>query len=364
MTTTLTQSISRFISVIVIITSQGHDPRKNLSQNENIIFYPARVPYGGDSAIKALLGWFYGLVPAIRNLKVLVRQKNIRLMHLHFATYHLSYYTMLSKIAGIPYIVTLHGSDVTQFSSSHYLNRLLVRFILRNADKIIAVSNALATDAGNIWPEISTRLVVIHNGADIPEILPDKNSSPPYEGGNEYFVCIGNLVHVKAFDMAIKCWSILKKNYSTPPHLLIIGGGDQAEYYKQLIKQHELGELVQLTGALPREQALAYLDGALGLLVPSRSEGLPYIILEAGLLNKPVIASRVGGIVEIIEQGKHGLLVDAENPGAIVDAVRKLLDNPKLACSVADNLHQRVLKTFTTEVMVHKYFELYRQVMK
>ena len=144
----------------------------------------------------------------------------------------------------------------------------------------------------------------------------------------------------------------------------IIGDGDQRVYYEQLIHQYQLEEKVKLLGVLPREQAMACMNNSQGVIVPSRNEGLGYTILEAGLLQKPVIASRVGGIVEIIEDGEHGLLVEPENPDALTKAVLKLIESPQLALSLASSLHQRVLTTFSTAIMVEQYYQLYQDVMK
>ncbi|MBI4049968.1 MAG: glycosyltransferase family 4 protein [Candidatus Doudnabacteria bacterium] len=93
----------------------------------------------------------------------------------------------------------------------------------------------------------------------------------------------------------------------------------------------------------------------------SVKEGLPYTILEAAAAGLPIVSTRVGGIPEILEDGKSGLLVLAKNPGALAGAVKKLLDNPELAKTLGANARERV-KNFSLEKMLNKTEAVYREI--
>lgn len=95
-------------------------------------------------------------------------------------------------------------------------------------------------------------------------------------------------------------------------------------------------------------------------VLPSLKEGLPYVILEAGLAGLPVIASTVGGIPEIIENGKSGLLVSPANPEELADAVKKLIEDKTLRENLAKNLREKIKKEFSLEKMLKETISLYK----
>lgn len=93
--------------------------------------------------------------------------------------------------------------------------------------------------------------------------------------------------------------------------------------------------------------------------MPSRSEGLGYAILEAGVANIPVIASRVGGIPEVIRHGQEGVLVPPDDPEALARAVIDLRKNPDQAARLAAALRERVRLVFSADTMARRYEDLY-----
>jgi len=87
-------------------------------------------------------------------------------------------------------------------------------------------------------------------------------------------------------------------------------------------------------------------------VLPSVKEGLPYVILEAGLAKLPVIASNVGGVSEIITDGENGLLVPPKNPEALAEAIKKLINDKATREKLAQNLHQKILQDFSLQKML------------
>jgi glycosyltransferase involved in cell wall biosynthesis len=106
-------------------------------------------------------------------------------------------------------------------------------------------------------------------------------------------------------------------------------------------------------------EAARYLKNFDIFILPSLKEGLPYVLLEAGLAELPVIATNVGGVPEIIENEKTGLLIKPANPAKIADALKKLIDNPGLAKTLAKNLRQKILQEFSFEKMLEKTLAVY-----
>ena len=99
------------------------------------------------------------------------------------------------------------------------------------------------------------------------------------------------------------------------------------------------------------------------LVVPSRIESIPQVIKEAFFLNVPVVATRVGGIPELIEHEKNGLLVDPNNPDQLLNSVNELLENNDKATSIAHAGHDFVVKNLTWEILLPKYIKFYENLL-
>ncbi|MDP3902077.1 MAG: glycosyltransferase family 4 protein, partial [bacterium] len=93
--------------------------------------------------------------------------------------------------------------------------------------------------------------------------------------------------------------------------------------------------------------------------LPSIKEGLPYVILEAGLAGLPVVASNIGGIPEIIEDGKSGLLTPPKNSEALTEAIKRLIDDKNLRDTLAANLHEKIKTEFSVEKMLNATMTTY-----
>jgi len=130
-------------------------------------------------------------------------------------------------------------------------------------------------------------------------------------------ISIGNLYVVKGYDILLQALIILGKKYS----LAIIGAGDQKKNYLEFIEINQLGDQVTFLGKLPNNQIKKYLDQSDIYCQPSRSEGLPSAPLEAMGCGLPVVASRVGGLPEIIIDDFNGYLFENEN---VQDLVAKI----------------------------------------
>lgn len=120
------------------------------------------------------------------------------------------------------------------------------------------------------------------------------------------------------------------------------------------------GKVVYCTN-LPWEKTMEILKSSNILVVPSRMESLPQVIKEAFYLKIPVIATNVGGIPEIIENQKTGILIPPENPEKMIDAINNLLSNDLLIDNITKNAFELINENFTWEVLLPKYIELYEK---
>jgi glycosyltransferase involved in cell wall biosynthesis len=144
---------------------------------------------------------------------------------------------------------------------------------------------------------------------------------------------------------------------------IIYIGRDSYEKGIDILKNIESkinGKVVYCTN-LPWEKTMEILKSSNILVVPSRMESLPQVIKEAFYLKIPVIATNVGGIPEIIENQKTGILIPPENPEKMIDAINNLLNNDLLIDNITKNAFELINKNFTWEVLLPKYIELYEK---
>ena len=139
-----------------------------------------------------------------------------------------------------------------------------------------------------------------------------------------------------------------------------IGEATKNKGHKYLIEASKNFPNIKLNIISNIPNASKYLKNFDIFVLPSLKEGLPYVILEAGLAGLPVIASNVGGIPEIIENGKEGLLVPPANPEELAKAIKKLIDDKTLRENLAKNLHEKIQKEFSLEKMLEQTISLYK----
>lgn len=122
------------------------------------------------------------------------------------------------------------------------------------------------------------------------------------------------------------------------------------------------GNVVYCTD-LEWKEAMSELKASSILVVPSRIESIPQVIKEAFFLNVPVVATKVGGIPELIEHEKNGLLVDPNDPNQLLNSVNELLENNDKATSIAHAGHDFVVKNLTWEILLPKYIKFYENLL-
>lgn len=211
------------------------------------------------------------------------------------------------------------------------------------------------------WPFAKNKLSLIHNG--IEDII-FKSRSPAQDyiaRGRQSAFWIGTISELhknKGVDIAIEAYAKFLKDY--PDSIfVIIGDGEEKESLKQLAISTGTSERVFFAGRVPN--AFEYIQAFDIFTLTSRTEALPYVILEAGSSGVPIIASAVGGIPEIITSEKTGLLVRPENPKEVFLAMREIKENFDVALSRAGKLKEKIQKRFSEDEMTKKTMAIYKK---
>ena len=163
---------------------------------------------------------------------------------------------------------------------------------------------------------------------------------------------IGELHPNKRWSELVIALRLLPENV----HVVIFGEGEERAALERLAKHHTLSDRVHLLGHVP--EAKKYLSLFTIFILPSAKEGLPYVLLEAGLAHKPVIASNLPGNQDIIESGKNGLLIDPKS-AEFSTSIAMLIRDEGLRNRLAHELHTKVTSTFSVQKMFADTFALY-----
>jgi glycosyltransferase involved in cell wall biosynthesis len=173
-------------------------------------------------------------------------------------------------------------------------------------------------------------------------------------------LAVGRLVHIKGYDVLIEA---MKEAAVEIPNLVvvIVGEGEIREELTRQIEATGLNGRIILPGYFPRESILSALDSCDIFAMPSRYEGTPIALLEAGSLACPIIASNAGGMPELVSHEEHALLVTPEDPHALAQALIRLAKDRALAKHLGENAQMRVREKFSLENQVTATINAYQK---
>lgn len=279
------------------------------------------------------------------------------------------------RTRGIKIVFTAHGWAFKE--KRGYLQTLVIRLLswltVLFSHTVITVSEDDRQKAR--WmPFVGRKIRRVHLGIEPPRFLPAEQArgrlvdthirrNVPVDIHDPDVVWIGTVAelhnHNKALDVAIEGIRQLREAKDIPPFLyIIIGSGHDRDALENQIIATELEQTVFLAGYV--DDASTYLHAFDIFLLPSRKEGLPYTLIEAGYAGNAVIATNVGGIPEIIDDA--GCLIPPDNPDAAAKALEDLIKNPKKREAYGKRLKRHVRKTFDRAKMIEKTVACYRSL--
>ncbi|MBI2673890.1 MAG: glycosyltransferase family 4 protein [Candidatus Zambryskibacteria bacterium] len=258
--------------------------------------------------------------------------------------------SLAGRIAGAKKIIfTAHG---WAFNEPRPLwQKTIIKFFvwltILLSHKTICVSEKTKEQIAH-WPFIKKKLVVIHNG--ITPFKLAERVNPKFTVGT-----ISELHKIKGHDILLKSWQKFIRNRDA--QLVIMGDGEERQNLEKMAKNLDISDSVNFKGFVNNARLL--LSNFDIFCMPSRSEAMPYTLLEAGLAGLPVIATPVGGIPEIIESGINGVLVPSEDSEALFSTLILLAEDKDLRKRLGANLKASIQENFSFEKTMKKTLQLY-----
>lgn len=306
-----------------------------------------------------LFGWlkprynFKAYIGQIKKGLALVNHFGVDLIHSNSAA-PTQWMLPVAKISGCPIVTQLH---------SPYIFRDRLSLLVHHVDRVIGVSRAVVAPLLEEL-EKKEKVVVVYNGIDtdgLSNVSPqDAKKKLKLKESELLLVTVGSLIHRKGIDTIIESLSILRTS-GFPVSLVVIGDGDERENLERYASNTGVAEHVFFLGE--RNDAQAWLRGSDILVSGAREEAFGLVFAEAGLAKLPVVATRVGGIPEVVDNEGGGILVSPSSPVEIANAVARLFYNPLMRTSMGEKGFSRVMENFTVDANTKKMTAVYESIV-
>ena len=255
-----------------------------------------------------------------------------------------------------PLLVTLHATPQELLTMRALGADGLLRRVLLSASWVACVSENVLKHIRQLVPEITSYSSVLYNGLQEPSVAPAPLPLHPPR-----LLCIGRLVPEKGFDLALRAFALLTAEFPGA-RLIIAGDGLCRADLQSQAAELGLAGVVDFIGWVAPDRIAGLLNSATVLILPSHFEALPSVALEAGIMGRPLVASRVGGVPEVVVDRETGLLVEPGDVAALADRIGFLLRRPAEASSLGDAARRRILNVFGFDRYVEGYDGLYRSL--
>lgn len=284
---------------------------------------------------------------------------------------------LAGRLVGIKKIIfTAHGWAFNEDRT--FISKMIIKFLhwitIVLSHQTIAVSGALQNQLIN-WPWIDNKITIVHNGIEaksvfskinaryeLSKIVPSISEIIKSDKNLTIIGSVGELHKIKGYEYAIRAVHGLIENLKVKGIdkkivYLIISTGEEKDNLEKLIKDLKMESNIFLLGYVV--DAYQYLKAFDIFLLPSISEGLPYIGLEAGLASLPIISTAVGGIPEMIGDMKSGILIQPKKSDEIRFALEFYLTHKAVRNQHGVELHKRIINDFTIESMIKGTIDVY-----
>jgi teichuronic acid biosynthesis glycosyltransferase TuaC len=310
--------------------------------------YPV-IPWIGMNAAPFLLAW-----PTLRAARRLIADGyDFDMIDAHYLYPDGVAAAIVGQRLSKPVVISARGSDVNLLPRYH-VPRKLIQWAARRAQHVLAVSQALRNRLVELGVE-QEKISVLRNGVNTQLFLPLPRARlrKRLGLGGQVLLSVGNLVSVKGHDLAVAALP-----YLPDATLVIVGDGPERGSLQTLADRLGVRGRLRLLPPMPQETLREYYNAADVLILASQNEGWPNVLLEAMACGTPVVASRVGGVPEVVGAPEAGRLLTDRTPRKLADSVHDLL-----VAYPDRNATRRYAQQFGWEEVSESQMRLYRQVI-
>ncbi|KPM54887.1 glycosyl transferase family 1 [Frankia sp. R43] len=282
---------------------------------------------------------------------------------------------LISLVEGIGHVMTAHSLEprrpwkAEQLGGGYALSSWCERVAIESAAAVVAVSDGMRTDILDAYPAVEpARVHVIRNGIDTDEYAPDPGTDVLERYGVDpdrpYAVFVGRITRQKGLPVLLRAAAAIDPAAQL---VLCAGAPDTEDLHREVTElvdglRASRGGVVWLSGMLAKPEVIQLLSHATVFVCPSVYEPLGIVNLEAMACATAVVASRVGGIPEVVADGSTGLLVPPDDPAALAGAVNEVLADPARAAAMGRAGRERAVAEFGWAAVAERTARLYAEV--
>jgi glycosyltransferase involved in cell wall biosynthesis len=268
------------------------------------------------------------------------------------------------RARGIPVVATTHASPGRRTLLKTLFDALIPRLSISYAEHVIALTHIEAVYLRSLG--VKCDITVIPNGIDLEEFQTRIRS--PQKRMQNLILFVGRVDwELKGLDLAIQAVSILVHDHGSDARMLIVGPAvkDSVSRMRRLAERLRVSDRVVFMAPPPREELVRIMKMSSVLILPSRVESFPSVILEGMAVGLPIVASSVGGVPEILDFGRRGLLCKPNDPESLASCILRILSDPELRRRLVSeaegslhefswsNIAKRVADVYTNVLSTH-----------
>ncbi len=281
------------------------------------------------------------------------------LVYSHFLTINALYVLLLHYVLRFRLVSSSRGNDIQGIPARSRLQRWMLPRLFARSNAILFCSSYVQRDAAPYLRGVPSRtfIGVVGDGFN-PDEFAGKRA---YAHSAPYLLAMGRLVEKKGFDLLIRAFAQIAREFPRV-ELLIAGDGEERGRLEEAVRVWRLEDRVHLLGFADREKTIALFLGCEFFVLSSRVEPFGIVVLEAMAAHKAVLATRSGGVVDLVQDGVNGRLVDADVE-SLARGLREMLSRPDETRARGKRAYDSI-KQWTWEAVTGQFLEVFQRVVE
>ena len=336
--------------------------RAQREQGVDVLHLWSRTPLVPTRPWRSIMAWLFTLPATLLRLAVALHRHDVDVVNVHYPSCGALNWILLRKLGLFPgrVVLSLHGLDVRSEYSARGLSRWLWQRTLDGADHVVACSDGLGEETIRAFQLRSDVVTTVHNGIDeaIISAKIGRAATGALPTSRRYLVNIGTFEHKKGHDILLTAYASIAHRHEDLDLVIIGRDGATLPELRATIADLGLAHRVHLLRNLPHGETLHILRHAELFVLASRNEGFAMALLEAAALGRPIIATDVCGVDELIEHGTSGLIVHADDSPGLASAIESLLTDIPRARAMGTRIQRLVEERFNWRDKCAEYVAL------
>ena len=273
----------------------------------------------------------------------------------HNSFYRKAFFILIGKIFDKPIILHIHSSYFYQFiNKSKKLKRNVIFFILARVSVVIVLTHEMQSEMSSILEE--KKIYVIRNGIDFKKIENKFN----FIRKQNFILYLGRYTKEKGiYDLIDAIKMVINKGYDIKLNLY---GENERQKIVDYVKKRDLESKIFINDWIDGKKKIGVLYQSSFIVLPSYTEGIPNVIIEAMATQTPIIATEVGGLKEILVDGENAIIIQAGNPRDLSDKIIDLLNNEILRKTISKNAYEYAKREFDIEIIRNQLYKILNRI--